>query len=139
MSGSPTSIPASATPARRASPRSRPWSSDRRARIYALPADAICARSAIAWGSMDIADLSGAGVRIVHALVPGGRPAAGLDGRNPLGIVDGVEQRVEAARQHQSRREQLHVLCRAWVAGPQYGPGGPSRPPPFGESAPARR
>ncbi len=99
---------------------------DRRARIYALSADAICARSAIAWGSMDTADLSGAGVGIVHALVPGGRPAAGLGGRNPLGIVDGVEQRVEAARQHQSRREQLHVLCRTWRADPQYRCGGTS-------------
>jgi len=97
-----------------------------RARIYALSADAICARSAIAWGSMDTADLSGAGVGIVHALVPGGRSAAGLGGRNPLGIVDGVEQRVEAARKHQSRREQLHVLCRTWRADPQYRCGGTS-------------
>ena len=65
------------------------------------------------------ADLSGAGIRVVHALVPRRRPAARLGGRNPLGIVDGVEQRAEAARDHRSRRRQLRVLCRAWRADPQ--------------------
>ena len=36
-----------------------------------------------------------------------------------LGIVDGVEQRAEAARDHRSRRRQLCVLCRARRADPQ--------------------
>ena len=38
---------------------------------------------------------------------------------NSLGIVDGMEQRAEAAREHRSRRRQLCVLCRARRADPQ--------------------
>ena len=70
----------------------------RRARLHPVPADAICARSATARRPVDPADLSGAGVRTVHALVPRRRPAARLGRRYRLGIVDGVEQRAEAAR-----------------------------------------
>ena len=92
----------------------------RRAGVHDLPADAICARPAIARRLVDPADLSGAGVRIVHALVPRRRPAARLGRGHPLGIVDGVEQRAEAARDARSRRRQLCVLCRARRADPQY-------------------
>ena len=36
------------------------------------------------------------------------------------GIVDGVEQRPEAACEHRARRGQLHLLCRARRADPQH-------------------
>ena len=92
----------------------------RRARLHPVPADAIRARPATARRLVDPADLSGAGVRPVHALVPRRRPAARLGRRHRLGIVDGVEQRAEAARDHRSRRRQLRVLCRARRADPQH-------------------
>src|ERR1700675_2558142 len=92
----------------------------RRARLHPVPADAICARSAAARRPLDPADVSSAGVRPVHALVPRRRPAARLGGRHRLGIVDGVEQRTEAACDPRSRRRQLRVLCRARCAGPEH-------------------
>ena len=45
--------------------------------------------------------------------------AARLGSRNPVGIVDGVEQRAETACDDRSRRHQLCVLCRARRADPQ--------------------
>ena len=93
----------------------------RRAGVHHLPADAICARSAIARRIVDPANLPGAGVRFVHALVPCRRAAAGLGGGHRLGNLDGVEQRAEAARNARSRRRELRVLCRPWRADPQHG------------------
>src|SRR3977135_2271407 len=91
-----------------------------RAGLHDLLAGAVCTRSAIARRLVDPADFSGGGVRIVHALVPRRRPAARLGRRNPLGIVDGVEQRPEAARDHRSRRGRSSVLVRAWRIVAQY-------------------
>ena len=57
----------------------------RRAGVHPVPADAVCARPAIAGRPVDPADLPGAGVRPVHALVPRRRPAARLGRRHRAG------------------------------------------------------
>jgi SSS family solute:Na+ symporter len=85
--------------------------------LHAVLAGAICARSTTARRLVDIADVSRAGIRPVHALVPGRRPPARLGRGHSLGIVDGVEQRLEAARDHH-RWIELFLLCRVGRADP---------------------
>jgi len=97
------------------------WCEAGRASLHPVPADAICARPAAARRLWILQTLPRWYSGCSHAgSAPKGCCSLGRGHR--LGFVDGVEQWPEAARDHRSRRRQLHLLCRARRVAAQHRP-----------------